>query len=102
MPKPRKSQLFQEEPPDYHGVSRCVRRAFLCGVNSSAGKNHGHRRQWIVNCMKSLADLFAIDIYAYSLLHNHYHVILHVDTERAVGWSDLAVIERCGASFRSL
>ncbi|MEJ2692901.1 MAG: transposase [Candidatus Thiodiazotropha sp.] len=99
MPKPRKALVLLEETPYYHCVSRCVRRAFLCGVDSSTGKNYEHRRQWIVDRMKSLADLFAIDICAYSVLHNHYHVILHVDTQRAAGWSDLAVIERWGRLF---
>jgi REP element-mobilizing transposase RayT len=99
MPKPRKALVLLEETPYYHCVSRCVRRAFLCGMDSSTGKNYEHRRQWIVDRMKSLTDLFAIDICAYSVLHNHYHVILHVDTQRAAGWSELAVIERWGRIF---
>jgi REP element-mobilizing transposase RayT len=43
--------------------------------------------------MKLLADIFAIDICAYAVLHNHYHVILHVDTELAARWSNHEVIE---------
>jgi hypothetical protein len=94
MPKPRKALLLLEETPYYHCASRCVRRAFLCGVDVLTGKNHEHRRQWIVYRMKLLADIFAIDICSYAVLHNHYHVILHVGTQLTAQWSDIEVIER--------
>ncbi|MCU7865779.1 MAG: transposase, partial [Candidatus Thiodiazotropha sp. (ex Lucinoma borealis)] len=79
MPKPRKVQILLEETPYYHCVSRCVRRAFLCGVDSLTGKSYEHRRQWIVDRIMLLTDIFAIDTCAYTVMHNHYHVILHVD-----------------------
>ncbi|MEW8469694.1 MAG: transposase [Candidatus Thiodiazotropha sp.] len=94
MPKPRKALVLLEETPYYHCVSRCVRRAFLCGVDSQTGNNYEHRRQWIVDRLKQLAGLFAIDICAYAIMSNHYHVILHVDTERAAEWSEQEVITR--------
>jgi hypothetical protein len=94
MPKPRKVQISLETTPYYHCVSRCVRHAFLCGVDALSGKSYEHRRQWIVDRIKELVDIFAIDCCAYSVMHNHYHVILHVDTERAAGWNEQEVIER--------
>ncbi len=42
MPKPRKQQISVAETPYYHLVSRCVRRAFLCG--SSETYNFEHNR----------------------------------------------------------
>ncbi|MEW8657559.1 MAG: transposase [Candidatus Thiodiazotropha endolucinida] len=94
MPKPRKAQVSLETTPYYHCVSRCVRRAFLCGIDSHTGKNYEHRRQWIVDRMKQLAEIFAIDICAYAVLSNHYHVILHVDIKEAAEWSEEDIIER--------
>ncbi|MCG7980700.1 MAG: transposase [gamma proteobacterium symbiont of Clathrolucina costata] len=94
MPKPRKALVLLEETPYYHCVSRCVRRAFLCGVDAHTGKSYEHRRQWIIDRMKLLADIFAIDICSYAVLSNHYHVILHVDSGCAAKWSDQEVIER--------
>ncbi|MCU7866021.1 MAG: transposase [Candidatus Thiodiazotropha sp. (ex Lucinoma borealis)] len=94
MPKPRKALVLLEETPYYHCVSRCVRRAFLCGVDAHTGKSYAHRRQWIVDRMKQLADIFAIDTCAYTVMSNHYHIIVHVDAERAAGWREQEVIER--------
>ena len=94
MPKPRKALVLLEETPYYHCVSRCVRRAFLCGIDPHTGKNYQHRRQWIVDRMKLLAETFAIDICAYAVMSNHYHIILHVNSELAARWREQEVIER--------
>jgi hypothetical protein len=60
MPKPRKLQIAVTETPYYHLVSRCVRRAFLCGITETY--NFEHRRQWIAQRLTLLTKMFAIDI----------------------------------------
>jgi len=87
MPKARKTQVSIEATPYYHCITRCVRRAFLCGKDSQSGQDFEHRRQWIEDRLLMLAGIFAIDIAAYAILSNHYHVVLHIDQQKAESWS---------------
>ena len=94
MPQPRKRLVSLADTPYYHCISRCVRRAFLCGIDAHSGFDFSHRRGWIVERMKKLAGLFAIDLCAYAVMSNHYHVIIRVDREQALSWSDVEVAKR--------
>jgi REP element-mobilizing transposase RayT len=99
MPKPRYTQISLSDTPYYHCVSRCVRRAFLCGRDTVTGRCFEHRKQWIEDKLISLAECFAIELCAYAVMSNHYHVVLHVDRERAADWSWMEVINRWHGLF---
>ncbi len=94
MPKPRKAQVSLEATPYYHCTSRCVRRAFLCGEDKYTGQSYEYRRGWIEERIHTLSNTFALDICAYAVMSNHYHVILHVNREKAAGWTEREVIDR--------
>ena len=90
----RSQQISLQDTPYYHCLSRCVRRAFLCGEDHVTGENYEHRKTWVVEKLKELSEVFAIDVSAYAIMSNHYHVILHVDAEKAKNWDQVEVIER--------
>ncbi len=94
MPRSRKSQIALEATPYYHCTSRCVRRAFLCGRDEHSRNNYEHRRGWIEQRMLQLAEVYALDICAYAVMSNHYHIVLHINAEKAKAWTDSQVIER--------
>jgi len=95
----RSQQIDLSVTPYYHCVNRCVRRAFLCGEDSLTGNSYEHRREWIANKIKSLAEVFAIDVAAYAVMSNHYHIVMRVDQDLAKEWNSLQVIERWGELF---
>ncbi|MES9900759.1 MAG: transposase [Sedimenticola sp.] len=99
MPKPRKSLISLDATPYYHCVSRCVRRAFLCGTDQLTGRSYEHRRGWIEKRLLELPHYFAIDISAFSVMHNHTHLVLYIDRARAQGWSLHEVIEQWHGLF---
>ncbi|MEM9074224.1 MAG: transposase [Myxococcota bacterium] len=100
MPRLRSERLNVDSTPYYHLISRCVRRAFLCGKDPETGKDFEYRREWIEARLFELADVFAVDLHAYAVMSNHVHIVLRVDKERAEGWSDEEVVRRYGKLFR--
>ena len=78
----------------YHCTGRCVRRAFLCGQDKYSGRNYEHRRQWIISRIAFLSKLFAIEIVGYSIMANHYHLVVRLNPEEGEQWSDEQVLTR--------
>jgi len=72
----------------YHCISRCVRRAFLCG------EGFEHRKAWIEQRLELLSQQFAIAVCGYAVMDNHLHVLLRLDPHRAESWTDEEVVRR--------
>lgn len=83
MTRPRSTLVDIHSTPYYHCIARCVRRAFLCGDDHYTGRNFDHRKQWVVDRIRLLGEVFAINIAAWAIMSNHYHLVLHIDHERA-------------------
>jgi REP element-mobilizing transposase RayT len=94
MTRARSEQISPTDTPYYHCIARCVRRAFLCGEDAFSGQSFEHRRQWVLDRLVQLDQMFAIDICAYALMSNHYHLVLYINQEQASSWSDDEVIAR--------
>lgn len=50
--------------------------------------------------MALLTEVFAIDIAAYTVMSNHYHLVLHVDSDKAAQWTDDEVLQRWTRIFK--
>jgi len=82
MTTPRKQLISIRDTPYYHVVTRCVRRAFLAGYDKPSKTDFGHRKQWIVDRMMFLCDVFSINICSYAVMSNHYHMVLKVEDNK--------------------
>ena len=100
MTTARKQLISIEATPYYHCVSRCVRRSFLCGEDSQNQVSYEHRREWIVNKIHSLSDLYCIDICAYAIMSNHYHLVVNINREKALALSHHQIVERWGIAHK--
>ncbi len=94
MTRARKQQISLSDTPYYHCVNRCVRRAYLFGEDRDSGRSYAHRKQWIVDRIQQLSSVFAIDVCAYAVMDNHYHVVLRVDAARLAAWPNDEVLKR--------
>lgn len=100
MTLPRKAQVSVADTPYYHIVSRCVRRTFLCGYDQQTQTSYEHRRLWIEERIRLLATIFCIEICAYSVMSNHYHIVLKLTPEESDSWDRDDVIQRWRCLFK--
>ncbi|MFO0925068.1 MAG: hypothetical protein U0905_21590 [Pirellulales bacterium] len=95
MPRPKRAEQF---PPNEvavaHCIQRCVRRAYLAGIDAGSQKSFEHRREWIRRRMELLASIFGMDVLSYAVLSNHIHVMLRTRPDVVKTWSDEDVASR--------
>jgi len=94
MTMPRRQIVDVAVTRYYHCISRCVRRAFLCGEGVT------HRKSWIEARLELLAKHFAVSVCGFAILDNHLHVLCRLDPGVADGWSDEDVVRRWIAVYR--
>lgn len=99
MTRARRELVDYETTPYYHCICRCVRRAFLCGEDNFTGKNYEHRKTWVLERLKSLQSIFAVDLCAYAVMSNHYHLVVRLNGQQAANWTEEEVMTRWGELF---
>ncbi len=100
MTRAREQIISLTDTTYYHCMARCVRRAYLCGEDSVTGKSFEHRKQWIVDKLAQLSEVFCIDICAYAVMGNHYHVVLKVNEGQGEEISGKEVLGRWCTLFK--
>ena len=78
----------------YHCTARCVRRAFLCGVDQYSGEDYEHRKLWIRDRLRLLSRAFAVDVLTYAVMSNHVHVVVRNRPDVAAAWPAEEVARR--------
>ncbi len=96
MTTPRALLIDSQASGYYHLISRCVRKSWLCGRKGS--HNYNHRKAWLTERLKQLGQAFAVDIHAYAIMSNHFHLVIYSDPLAPSSWSDDEVVSRWLAS----
>ncbi len=86
MTRPRGSIVSTDVTRYYHCITKCVRQAFLL----QEGKVD--RKQWLINRLKEVAEVYAVSVSNFAILDNHFHLLLRLDVEVAQAWSDKEVV----------
>ncbi len=96
MPSFSRNQIIEPDQVSiYHLISRCVRRAFLCGVDPYSGKSYEHRRAWITNRLAYVTEkVFWIETLSFAVMSNHFHLVVRIRPDLANAATDEEVIKR--------
>jgi hypothetical protein len=99
MATPRGEVVADGQAVVYHCISRCVRRAFLCGFDKYLNRSFEHRKAWIKDRLQFLESDFAVDLCSYAILSSHLHAVIRTDPDRVARWSDEGVARRWPTIF---
>lgn len=78
----------------YHCISRCVRRAYLCGYDILSGRSYDHRKQWVLDRLRFLSEVFSIEVLGYALMSTHSHLMLRTRPDLLEGLTDVEIALR--------
>jgi len=65
-----------------------------------SGNDYSHRKEWILDRLRELAELFAIEVCDYAVMSNHLHLVLRNRPDIAQQWSDGEIALRWSRLFR--
>jgi REP element-mobilizing transposase RayT len=83
-----------EITPWYHCISHCVRKASL-----KKTAKRGDPKRWIQDRLEQLVDIFSIEVAGFSVMDNHFHVLVHLNVKASRGWSKHETLTRWAKLF---
>ena len=86
MPRPRIVVPALRASSNYHCISRVVDRNFVFGVNE---------RDVFRKILRQLEGFAGVRVLTWTILSNHFHVLLEVPPAPAVALADEEILERC-------
>lgn len=92
--RPRNQLVHPDRQSIYHCTQRCVRRAYLCGLDPVSGKDYEYRRRYVEDRLEELAGAYAISVLNHAVLSNHLHTLLRTEPRIAGRWSTAEVVRR--------
>lgn len=102
MVKPRKEQIDIENIATYYFITcNCARKSWLCGYDPQTGYDYEHRKHRLQARIHYLNSVFAIDVAGYSVMSNHYHLLLHVNRKLMESWSNQEVVDHWLCLFKA-
>ena len=93
MTQSRSTLVSDDTSHWYHIITRCVRRAYLCGDGFE------HRKEMIRRRLMHLSGIFSIEVASYAIMDNHLHLVLLLDPKGSADWSDEEVAHRWLRAF---
>ncbi len=95
MPRTNRNQVFDPyNVGTYHVFNRTSRKLHLMGVDPASGKDLSHRKKFIVDRLRGLSRYFCIDVFAYAVLSNHFHLVVRNRPDSVEKLSDADVAQR--------
>lgn len=64
----------------------------MCG--KVGRRNYAHRKKWLTQRIKHLAQFFSLEVYAYAIMSNHFHLVVYYEPKAALSWSDETIAQR--------
>ena len=78
-----------------------ARKRCCAGLPSQfSGKSYEHRRGWLEDRIRMLSSVFSVELCAYAVMSNHYHLVVRLNPSESDNWSDDEVLTRWTMLFR--
>ena len=94
MTRPRSEQLDLVNGGFCHLGTRCVRQAYLLGKDRATDADFSHRAEWVERRLLHLSTVFAVEVFAYAVMSNHYHLVLGFHPAISRLWQPEEIAER--------